>query len=140
MNGKIEPSTRLLDANVTTQYFDKTSNPSQETGGRFVNGARKIFKFHSSSNLCTWNCMISTLHISRLLSKMLKSAPSHQSIINILDPKDLVANKISCKPSCNWSNCKCRRQSNTQNPKLDYDVVIILAKATLELFLQKRCS
>ncbi|KAL5099751.1 hypothetical protein RYX36_004078 [Vicia faba] len=26
-----------------------------------INSARKVFKFHSSSNLCTWNCMISAL-------------------------------------------------------------------------------
>ncbi|MCI10543.1 pentatricopeptide repeat-containing protein mitochondrial-like, partial [Trifolium medium] len=28
---------------------------------RDINSARKVFKLHSSSNLCTWNCMISAL-------------------------------------------------------------------------------
>ncbi|XP_045813733.1 pentatricopeptide repeat-containing protein At4g19220, mitochondrial [Trifolium pratense] len=57
---------------------------------RDINSARKVFKLHSSSNLCTWNCMISALSHNKEsrealdLFRRLQFKPNEFTIVSVL--------------------------------------------------------
>jgi len=57
---------------------------------RDINSARKVFKFHPTSNLCTWNCMISALSHNKEsrealeLFRRLQFKPNEFTIVSVL--------------------------------------------------------
>jgi pentatricopeptide repeat protein len=57
---------------------------------RDINSARKVFKLHSSSNLCTWNCMISALSHNKEskealdLFRRLQLKPNEFTVVSVL--------------------------------------------------------
>ncbi|XP_004512328.1 pentatricopeptide repeat-containing protein At4g19220, mitochondrial [Cicer arietinum] len=57
---------------------------------RDIDSARKVFKFHSNSNLCTWNCMISALSHNKEsrealeLFHCLQFKPNEFTVVSIL--------------------------------------------------------
>ncbi|KAK2373395.1 pentatricopeptide repeat-containing protein [Trifolium repens] len=57
---------------------------------RDIDSARKVFKLHSSSNLCTWNCMISALSHNKEskealdLFRRLQLKPNEFTVVSVL--------------------------------------------------------